>query len=239
MTSPDRLKGAAAALLVQGLLGWLLVSGLTASWRRAPEEVLTVFRVAPPPPPPPAKRIERSEPTRNKPGEPSPPNLRSTATPVLAPPPLIPPPLPPPVVTALEPSTGAQATTGAALMAGPGAGAGGVGDGMGAGGGTLASPPRQIRGQIGNADYPSAAARQGRSGGVDIRYLVGADGRVGTCRIVQSSGSADLDATACRLAQARFRFKPARDANGRKVPAWLDDGVEWVNHQPPSAPPPS
>ena len=238
MTSPDRLKGAAAALLVQGLLGWLLVAGLTTNWQRVPQEALSVFQIAPPPPPPPPERVQPPKPSRNKPGEPSPPNLRSTTTPVVAPPPIIPPPLPSPVVTALEPSTGAQATTGAALVAGPGTGAGGEGDGTG-GGGTLASPPRQIKGQIGNADYPASAARQGRSGGVDIRYLVDTDGRVGTCRIVQSSGSPDLDDTACRLAQARFRFRPARDANGRKVPAWVDDGVEWVNHQPPGAPPPS
>jgi protein TonB len=233
VTSHDRLKGAAAALAVQALLGWLLVAGLTASRRHTPESALSVFQVAPPPPPPPPEKKARAQPLRRRPpGEPSPPNLRSTATLVVAPPPIIPPPVPPPVVAALQPSTGAQSTSGAALVAGPGAGAGGVGDGHG-GGGTLALPPRQIRGQISNADYPSQAAREGRSGGVDIRYLVGVDGRVGACRIVESSGSADLDDTACRLAQARFRFDPARDANGRKVAAWVDDGVEWVNRRPP------
>ena len=236
VTSHDRLKGAAAALAVQGLLGWLLVAGLVTSWRSAPESALAVFRVAPPPPPPPRERVKPTAPSPREPGEPSPPNLRSTATDLVAPPPVIPPLEPPPVGAALQPAAGAQATTGASV-AGPGSGGGGVGDGTGGGGGGLASPPRQVRGQIGNADYPASAARQGRSGGVDIRYLVRTDGRVGPCRIVHSSGSSELDDTACRLAQMRFRFKPARDASGGKIAAWVDDGVEWVNHVPPPATP--
>ena len=43
------------------------------------------------------------------------------------------------------------------------------------------------------------------------------NGRAGGCTVVRSSGHAALDATTCRLIEKRFRFEPARDAQGRPV----------------------
>jgi periplasmic protein TonB len=238
VTSRERLTGASAALAVQALLGWLLVSGLNVSWQRLPEEALAVFRVAPPPPPPrepppPQRRSERPKDAA------APPNLKSRATPVVAPPAVLPQRVPPPVVAALTPAVGAQATSGAALVAGPGAGAGGTGDGFGGGGSGDGdgSPPRWKRGRLKDQDYPRDAALAGTTGTVGVRYLVLPDGRVGECRIAHSSGSAELDATTCRLIRERFRFDPSRDARGRKVPAWVVESHEWVIERP--SPPPA
>jgi periplasmic protein TonB len=240
----DRLRGAFAALAVQALLGWLLVSGLNVSWRRLPEAALTVFRVSPPPPPPapvaPPPEQRRSPRHRDTA---APPNLRPRATPVVAPPPVLPQRVPPPVVAAPQAATGLQATTGAALVAGPGTGAGGTGDGFGGGGmGNGAgdgSPPRWRRGRLKDQDYPRDAALAGTTGTVAVRYLVQPDGHVGECRIARSSGSAELDATTCRLIQQRFRFEPSRDARGRKVPAWVVESHEWVIDRPPTPVPSS
>lgn len=236
MTSHDRLKGAAAALAVQGLLGWLLIAGLATAWRRAPETALAVFKVAPPPPPPPVAPPEprRGERARDRAALP---NLRSIATATVAPPPVIPLPVPPPVVAAPARAIGMQATSGAAPVAGLAAGAGGVGDGAGGGGSGdghgIGSPPRQTHGRLRDSDYPRAAALSGTSGIVGLRYLVEIDGRVGECRVTHPSGSAELDAMTCRLIRERFRFKPSREEHGRKVPAWVIETHEWVIERPP------
>lgn len=236
MTSRDRLGGALAALGVQALLGWLLIAGLAVSWRRTAGDSLTVFRVAPlqplpptEPPPPPERRSERRKDAA------APPNLRSRATDLVAPPPVLPDPTPPPAVAALTPATGAQATAGAALVAGPGTGAAGTGAGFGGGGDGDGDggPPRLRHGRLKDQDYPQSAALAGSTGIVGVRYLVGVDGRVGECRIAHSSGSVELDTTTCRLIQQRFRFDPSRDARGRKVPAWVVESHEWVIERPP------
>jgi protein TonB len=60
-----------------------------------------------------------------------------------------------------------------------------------------------------------------------MRIAVTANGRVSACSVTQSSGSALLDATTCRLAQRRFRYEPARDAQGKAVPDVVEDGQRW------------
>lgn len=226
----DRLIGGITALLVQTLLGWGLIAGLATDWRRVPEGALAVFRVAPPLPPPPIDPPRRREARQHstRPAGPS-----SRARPVVSPPPIVPLQVTSTIIAAASPSTGI-ATTGTDAAGNGRRGIGG-GSGVGTGVGTGAQP-RQIRGEIRDADYPKVAARENRSGGVDIRYLVGTDGRISRCEVVSSSGSTDLDETACRLARARFRFEPATDASGRPMPAWVEDGVDWVNHAPPTTP---
>lgn len=74
----------------------------------------------------------------------------------------------------------------------------------------------QLRaGEIDNDhDYPHEARRAGASGAVAVFYVVGANGRVTACDIVESSGNAELDSATCRLVQTRYRFEPARDPSG-------------------------
>ena len=60
-----------------------------------------------------------------------------------------------------------------------------------------------------------------------VRFTVGTDGRVTGCSTVTSSGSSELDNETCRLIERRFRYKPAEDPNGNKIPETKVQGVTW------------
>ena len=95
-------------------------------------------------------------------------------------------------------------------------------------GGSPASAASLLRGQFNNeSDYPSAARRAEEQGTVRVSYVVGADGRVTGCTVVQSSGSSALDRTTCRIFQSRFRYRPARDATGNPVSQTIRSSVTW------------
>lgn len=68
------------------------------------------------------------------------------------------------------------------------------------------------------ADYPSAAIRDGLQGRVGVKVMVGVEGRVTACEVVQSSGHAVLDRAACHVMMRYAKFNPARDASGRAIP---------------------
>ena len=185
------------------------------------------------PPAPPAPRETDAAPHRE--GASAPPHRRSVATELVAPvviEPILP---PPPIVTATVASIGAQSSSGAAPIDGPGSGAGGQGAGTGTGnggagdggGGRGGSSLRQIGGRISGRDYPMAAFRQHIGGTVWVRYIVGIKGRVTDCAIARTSGNADLDATTCALIVQRFRFKPQRDAMGRNIPGIVIEDHRW------------
>jgi protein TonB len=241
----SRLTGALAAIAVQALIVLALLLGLRVAMPPGAAESLKLFAVPPDRPPPP-HRIEPAPRKLSRPeGEAAPPNLRSEATPVVAPPPLVvvtrP---PPPIVAAPVPAEGAQASSGASDRPGPGTGAGGIGNGRGSGGSGdgdgsgEGTPPRLRRGEIRDSDYPASAAELGVGGVVGVRYLVWTDGRVRDCRIDRSSGNAALDEATCRLIEERFRFDPARDGDGEPEPAYLVENHEWVLERVPAEPPP-
>ena len=231
----QRIGSAAAAGVVTAAIGWALLTGLAGgAVREKVGETLALFRV--PPPPPPVRVVPKKQ-TRSRPsGRAAPPNIRSQATPVVAPTPIVVVPLPPPpIVAAPKPFAGTQSTQGAAPTAGPGTGAGGVGDGTGSGGwgdgdggGGDETPPRWRKGRLSDADYPKGAGEDGFQGTVSVRFLVWTDGRVRDCEIEKSSGNRLLDDTTCRLIQQRFRYDPSRDAQGRPVPAWILENHQWV-----------
>lgn len=66
-------------------------------------------------------------------------------------------------------------------------------------------------------DYPAAAVRRATQGRVIMRITVSAGGRATACAPVATSGSPEIDSTACRVAMARGRFEPGLDAAGRPV----------------------
>ncbi|HTU11178.1 MAG TPA: energy transducer TonB [Allosphingosinicella sp.] len=66
-------------------------------------------------------------------------------------------------------------------------------------------------------DYPAAALRRATQGRVIVRIGVGADGRATDCATVATSGSPEIDATACRVAMSRGRFEAGLDAAGQPV----------------------
>lgn len=101
--------------------------------------------------------------------------------------------------------------------------------------------PSRARGDmaalISNHDYPAEALRNDEEGTVRVRLHVGADGRVSACTVSQSSGSASLDSTTCRLLQERARFTPARDSAGRVVSDTVATSITWnIEHADPATP---
>jgi periplasmic protein TonB len=240
LNSPgDRLKAGLPTLAVHLLLLLALLRGLGADWAAPPPEAIRLIDLAPPPPaavtiPPVRERSRRPE------GAASPPNLESQRTDIVAPEPVVRPP-PQQIVTAEAAGTGADPTAGAAQVPGPGTGSGGVGNGTGSGGrgngpggggdgdggGT---PPRRIRGEIRDRDYPRGAGEAGIGGRVSVIYTVETDGRATHCAITDSSGSPELDRTTCRLIEQRFRFRPSQDRSGRPIRSRIVQDHYWETH---------
>ena len=230
----DRWKGAVGAVLVQGLLLWVLVVGLAVSNSPALRDQIALFAMAadtPPPPPPPPQPKKSS----SKEGAASPANIRSTATELVAPKPVVPPP-PQPMAAAPVANSGVQSTQGAAPVPGPGTGAGGVGNGFGSGGegdGDGAgsdTPPRQIGGRIKSGDLPddmADLAESGREFVVGVIFAVETDGSVDQCRVSRSSGNGALDRLTCELIERKFRFRPSLDDNRQPVRSQVTLNQYW------------
>lgn len=233
-----RIKAMVGVVLFHALLGYALVTGLGYEVVRTVGERLRVFDVAEVPPPPveepkPAPR-ESDQPE----GEAAPPSLRARPSPVVAPPPRIQLEVPPPVVTVPEPKPGPVGNDPSAGSSdidgigtgsgGEGAGTGSGGQGTGGGGGGIGQSAERVGGTLdGNRDYPRSARIAGIEGSVAVRFTVGTDGRVSGCRVIRSSASPDLDSTTCRLVERRFRYRPARNAEGRPVAETISRTFDW------------
>lgn len=248
VSASPRERGGAALLAaaLTGVMGLLLATGLVQRFVRAEAPALASFDVVTPPPPVAEKRRvqeqHRKSPRRE--GEAAPPNLRAEPTEIVAP---LPAPTPPPIAAAPIAGIGAASRAGNAEVPGPGTGAGGIGNGRGSGdagdgdggGGGDETPPRWVRGDLRDSDYPDAAADAGVGGTVGVRYLVDVDGRVRDCVITDSSGNRVLDETTCRLIEKRFRYRPSRDSRGNPVRAYIVENHEWILRREPAeqAPP--
>jgi protein TonB len=233
----ERAGAAAGAVLVQLVLGYVLIVGLAGGVARVRDAGLAAFDVVTPPPPPPADPVRPEAARHRAEGAAAPPNLRATPSEVVAP---VETPAEQPVAAAPIAGAGSAPAAGASNVPGPGTGAGGSGNGTGSGGagegdGEGGTPLRWKSGRIKESDYPREALRAGVSGTVHLRFTVGVKGRVTDCTVTQSSGSALLDATTCRLIIARFRYEPSRDAAGRPVPDEVTGEHEWETW---STPPP-
>ncbi|MCC6927031.1 energy transducer TonB [Novosphingobium sp.] len=96
----------------------------------------------------------------------------------------------------------------------------------------VATKPLQPKGNPGNwvtnNDYPTRALRENRSGTTGFRLTVGTDGRPTGCDITSSSGSPDLDSTACSLLMRRAKFQPGVDSDGNPVGGSWSSRFRWV-----------
>lgn len=221
-------------VLLHVAIGYALLHLSGADVELARQADLAIFDVAipplPPPPPPPVEEeraIEDVKPREDE-GAASPANVRSSATPVVAPKPRIVLPAPSPVVATTSPATGAAPTQGGAPVAGPGTGVGGTGTGTGSGGagdgsggggtGIGEARARLVSPALTRRDYPEYIFRRWpRRGAVFIILRVGPDGVPLSCRVARSIGDEAIDAETCRLAVQRLRFEPGRDERGRAV----------------------
>ncbi|HEX8256280.1 MAG TPA: energy transducer TonB [Allosphingosinicella sp.] len=216
--------GAAAAFHL--LLGYALIGGLGVEVSRQAEERLKLFEVREAPPPPevkaaPAPKLEKATEAAAAPAAPA-------ASPVLAPPPEVRVEAAPPLPAAPVVGSGVGVLAGSSSGSGVGTGSGGAGSSTGSGGGGgVARSARLIGGALLDSDYPRAARRKRAEGVVFLSFKVAADGGVSDCIVTRSSGHAELDATTCRLIERRFRYAPALDAEGKKVPDLVVGRHAW------------
>jgi protein TonB len=137
-------------------------------------------------------------------------------------------------------STGRENASGAAEQ-GSGTGAGGQGSGTGSGQGGNgqgggARRLEMIAGDISSARDYRKKTRDLRIGqSVTILLSVGTDGRVTGCKVTAPSPDPEADATTCRLATERFRFRPALDRGGNPVSGQYAWRQRWYYDQPGEA----
>jgi protein TonB len=235
LSGRDRVATFSMIVLIHGALAFALINLSQPVRDSLPEEVVEIFDVTEPPPPKEEAVAESvPAPQQDAPkeeGAASPKNIRSQATPVVAPKPPIALPIPQPMPVTQTPNTGSDRTQGASNVVGPGTGAGGVGTGTGSGGsgsgtggggsGGIATRPAVIRG-ITNRDYPEEVSRYWpRGGAVFVAVRVLPNGRATECKINRSIGVPAIDQWTCRLVEQRAVFRPATDASGRPVAAWF------------------
>ncbi len=235
----ERLASLAGVGLLHLLMGWALLLSLAPGLVRGVSETMAVFNVrqAPMPPPPQREVIPTKAPAPAQPVREAAPAAAKPEGAVAAPASAAPSPAtardtPPPVLAGIVPASGGESapltggpnwmtTGGGGSGAGSGSGTSGSGSGGGGTGGSGsggAEPVARAKlrgGKIVPGDYPRAA--RGAQGTVEARLTVSAAGAVTGCRVTRSSGNPVLDETTCRLIRERFRFAPARDAQGRAV----------------------
>src|SRR6478672_7737556 len=146
------------------------------------QSVMRVFDLTnpppPPPPPPPPQRREQPK-SKQKAGGSSPKNIKSEATPVVAPKPKVVVPPVPQIAATETPRQGNAPTQGASDVRGPG-----TGNGAGAGGG-VATPVSLVRG-ISARDYPDGVMRSWpRGGAIFLRLRIEPNGRPSRCDVMR------------------------------------------------------
>jgi protein TonB len=224
----DKAAAIAAVVAIHAalLLAFLNLAGAMDAPPR--EAAFHVFDLARPPPPPPRPRQQPR--VREKEGGSAPKNIRSKATPVVAPKRVIR--LPPVqhIAASATPRVGTARTQGASNVAGPGTGAGGTGNGTGSGtggngsgaGGGIAEPPRLATPVLRGPDFPSNLLDQWPRGAtVFMRLRIDARGYVAECMIDRGSGAPVIDASLCNIVHERLRFRPAVDRSGQPVAGWF------------------
>lgn len=199
-----------------------------------PQSVMRVFdvnEIPPPPEPPPPPQEQQTRPKEEEGGS-SPENIRSQATPVVAPKPKIETPPVQQIATSETPRQGTQPTQGASDVRGPGTGGGGVGTGTGSGlggsgsggggDGGVAEPPHLVTPVLRGHDIPRDLLDQWPSRAtVFLRLRVDARGYVSECTVDRGTGVAAIDSALCNLAHDRLRFRPALNRAGQPVAGWF------------------
>jgi protein TonB len=234
LNSRDKGGAMAGVIAVHVALLFALLNISGAMPLPTPESVLRVIDInQPPPPPPPPPPQQRTQPKpKEKEGGSAPKNIKSEATPVVAPKPKIVTPPVQQIAAAETPRLGTAPTQGASNVRGPGTGAGGVGTGTGSGaGGTgpggggeggVAEPPHLVTPVLRGRDIPREMLDQWPRGAtVFLRLRVDSRGFVSECALDRGTGVAAIDATMCNLAHDRLRFRPALNRSGQAVAGWF------------------
>lgn len=81
-------------------------------------------------------------------------------------------------------------------------------------------------------DYPEMAITEDHQGRVIVKLAVDESGKVRTCAVDTSSGSAALDQATCTLVTARARYEPAVDNAGKAVASIDRRSIVWKLEDP-------
>ena len=232
----NRDKSGAIAMVI-GIHAALLFAFLNLSGKMNladPQSALKMFDLnpsQPPPPPPPPQQNQQTKP-KEKEGGSAPKNIKSEATPVVAPKPKIETPPVQQIAATETPRQGAAPTQGASDVRGPGTGAGGAGNGTGSGSGGngsggggdggVADPPHLISAVLRGRDFPRDLLDQwpGRAT-VFMRLRVDARGFVSECTVDRGTGVPSIDGQRCNIVHDRLRFRPAVNRSGQAVAGWF------------------
>jgi protein TonB len=229
----DRTGAIAAVIAIHAALLFALLNMSGRIDITDPQQVLSVFDIddvkpPPPPPPPPQQQAKPKE----KEGGSAPKNIKSEATPVVAPKPKIETPPVQPIAASETPRQGTAPTQGASDVRGPGTGAGGTGTGTGSGsggtgsggggGGGVADPPHLITPVLRGRDFPRELLQRwpGRAT-VFMRLRVDARGYVSECTVDRGTGVPTIDGQLCNIVHDRLRFRPALNRSGQAVAGWF------------------
>jgi protein TonB len=201
--SGNRMTALIIVALIHLVVGYALVTGLAYEGVREIMKKVTTVDIKkeeekkPPPPPPKPKDL------------PPPPIVAPPPKVNLAPPPVVetvqtPPPAPPPIVLAPPPA---------------------------------APPPSQARGASPKNqaqwaariqdNYPGDALRAEKQGRVGVHVTIGPDGRVTSCSVTSSSGTASLDSAACDGMQRYARYAPALDDAGNPTTGTANTAIVY------------
>jgi protein TonB len=209
-----------AALVVTGVLGFGVITGLNVEVVRGAVEHLRIFSIDLPKPPPP--QPPKPHPKQAKKAEGA--QAAPKASPIVAPKPEVQLPAKQVIAAATQAGTGASSSNGQGGI-GTGTGAGGSGNGLGGGGGGN-SPARLIR-NLTRSDYRALTGGRMPEGAAGLGIRVSPSGRVDSCRVEHSSGDTVIDSGLCPLVQARLAFAPARNASGQPIPYFTHYLARW------------
>ena len=202
----ETVTGIVVSVLIILAVGYVLVSGLAYSAAKTVLKKVTTVDIKdepkPPPPPPPPPKDNLPPPPIVAP--PPPVNI-SVAPPTIQTVEKAPPPAPVVVPVVAPPAPAAPSFTPKAPV-----------------------PRSNPGGWATTDDYPNRAMREGVQGTTGFRLTVGPDGRVTSCEITSSSGSAELDNATCALTSRRARFTPATDGEGHPTTGSYSNKVRWV-----------
>jgi periplasmic protein TonB len=198
-----------------------------------PQAAMSVFNFVNPPriPPTPPSQSQQPNP-KEKEGRSAPKNIKSQATPLVAPRPRIETPPVQQIADSETPQQGPAPTQGASNVRGPGTGAGGLGNGTGSGSGGngrggggdngVAEPPHLATPVLRGYDFPRDLLGEWPPGAtVFLRLRVDARGTVAECLIDRGTGIRSIDSSICNIAHERLRFRPALNRGGQAVAGWF------------------
>jgi len=202
----SRAIGIGLVLLLHAAIIYALVTGLA---RRAVDIVRAPIET---------KIIDEVKPERKEPPPPPPPQLAPPPVPFVPPPEIViekPPPPPPKntapaVVTTVRPPAPPPPPVVAPQPAPE----------------PVRVLPRVDAAHSREPEYPPSARRLGIQGSLIMEVLIDIDGRVKDSKLVQTSGSEQLDAAALKGVKENYRFVPGT-VDGKPQPMWFTFRFTW------------